>query len=359
MAVIFESGLNEPPADWVELTEADISSATFQNTGDQPFYLQATTGDKPTTVDGSIEYPAAAKETNVTIASLFPGVSGADRLWAYANKQTTVMVSHAPTTNRTVTLSPSQSYTKARIAHSGNWLTGGAVTASGTDADYFEDAPTNSLTYEKWKPDALAATWEYDHGSDADCDYCAIAAHTMGTNGNTLEVQYYDGASWVDLIPASAITTDAPVLVLFTEQTRQRWRISISGGTVPTIGVIRFGKALQMQRAIYGGHTPVDMARQTKSRANISVTGEFLGRSKVRTELASSYAWQYLTADWVRTNWKPFQTAMEDEPFFVAWRPSDFGEVSYCQADQVAVPTNSGGADLMSVDLQVRALAYD
>jgi len=137
-----------------------------------------------------------------------------------------------------------QPLTHARIAHANNWLSGGTVTASTTDSDYFESGPTSPLTYEKWKPTTLAATWEYDHGSAAACDYCCIGAHTMGTNGNTLQVQYWNGSSWSGVIAATAITTDEPIMCIFAPQTRQRWRISISSGTVPEVGVIKFRQRL-------------------------------------------------------------------------------------------------------------------
>ena len=249
--------------------------------------------------------------------------------------------------------------THARIAHSGNWFAGGTVTASTTDSDYFEDAPDNSLTYEKWKPTAIGATWETDLGAAQEVDYCCIAAHDMGTKGVSLVVQYHNGSTWVDVSPVTAIADDSPVMAIFEPVTAQRWRISLSVGTAPKIGVIRFGKALQMQRAIYGGHSPLDLGRQTVLRSNISATGQFLGQSKIRNHLSASFAWQHLTADWVRTNWMPFQRAMEEEPFFIAWRPDDFGEVGYCQSNTPAVPQNTGQADLMSVTLQVKALAYD
>ena len=359
MSVIFESGLNAAPVNWVELTDADITSATFQNTGYAPFFLQATAGAKPTSLLGSIEYPGAAKETNVDVAALFPGVASADRLWAYSAKETTVMISHEPSTNKTVTLTPSEDFTHARIAHSINWLSGGTATASSTASAFFADAPLNSLTYERWEPNALAATWEYDHGSTAECDYCCIAAHTMGTNGNSLQVQYWDGSAWADLSSVEAIPDDSPIMVIFEAQTRQRWRVSITGGTAPEIGVIKFGKALQMQRAIYGGHAPIDLARQTVLRSNFSETGEFLGRSKQRGYLATSFAWRNLTAGWIRTNWPDMQRAVESEPFFIAWRPATYGAVGYCQTDEVPIPSNSGQSDFMSVRLSVRGRGYD
>lgn len=252
-----------------------------------------------------------------------------------------------------------QPLTHARIGHAGNWITGGAPAASGTASRFFAAGPDNSLTYEKWKPDAVPATWENDLGSAQDVDYCGIAAHTMGTNGNTVTVQYWDGLAWQDRSPAHQPTDDMPILFIFTETNAQRWRINISAGTAPVIGVVKFGKAMQMQQAIYAGHAPIDLARQTVVRSNYSETGEFLGKTKQRSYGASSFAWQHLTASWVRNNWRPFQIACEAEPFFIAWRPITFSEVAYGQTDTVPVPQNMGLTNLMAVSLSMRSRGYD
>ena len=55
MTVIFQAGLNEPPANWVELTEADVTNVTFQNLGTASMFVQATTGDAPTTTAGTTD----------------------------------------------------------------------------------------------------------------------------------------------------------------------------------------------------------------------------------------------------------------------------------------------------------------
>jgi len=262
---------------------------------------------------------------------------------------------------------PSGDYplTHARIAHANNWLSGGTATASSTASGYFADAPTNTLTYERWKPTSATATWEYDHGSAAECDYCCIAAHTMGTNGNSLTVQYYDGAAWQDLCASTAITTDEPIMVIFEPETRQRWRISISSGTAPEIGVIKFGSAMQMERPLYGGHAPIPMARQTILRSNYSETGEYLGRVKQRSYLTTEYSWEYLTSSWVRSNWPSFQLATEAEPFWIAWRPSNTGntdnqnDVAYAQLDEVPIPAYTGVKNYMEVSMSVRARGYE
>lgn len=249
--------------------------------------------------------------------------------------------------------------THARIGHAGNWLTGGTISASTTATDFFSDGPDNTLTYEKWKPTTTSGTWEYDHGSAAACDYCAVGAHDLGTSGATVKVQYHNGSSWVDLSAATAITTDEPLFFIFGTQTRQRWRLNITtASAAPTIGVIKFGAAMQFERPLYGGHAPIPLARKTVLRANYSETGEFLGRTKQRHMLATNYAWQNLTSAWIRANWPAFQQAIEEEPFFIAWRPETFGDVALCQVDAVPIPQAMGMRDLYQVEMEVRARGW-
>lgn len=247
--------------------------------------------------------------------------------------------------------------THARIAHSLNWLSGGTVTASTTATDAFANGPTNTLTYERWTPTADPSTWEYDHGSSVECDYCCVGAHTLGTVGATLGVEYHNGTTWVSIC-SEAVTTDEPVMAIFEPITAQRWRLNISGG-IPDIGVIKFGTALQMPRPVYGGHVPIFFARQTEMRSNISETGEDLGRTVQRRFRATSIDWQHITATWMRANWGVLQRAIESEPFFIAWRPGTFGDVALCQVDQVPIPQNMGVRDLMAVSMSMRARGYD
>lgn len=252
-----------------------------------------------------------------------------------------------------------QPLTHARIAHANNWLSGGTAAASSTDAAFFSNGPLNSLTYERWKPNGTSSeTWEYNHGSSATCDYCAIGAHTIGTSGATVAVQYYDGAIWQTLIAAQTVPDNSAIYCVFAPVEAQRWRILVNGAA-PTVGVVKFGLALQMQQAIYGGHMPFSFARQTVTRSNVSGTGELLGRTVQRRSAENSFEWQHLKAWWVEANWPSLQKAVESEPFFIAWRPSHKQDVAFGQTDQVPMPTNMGISNLMSVAISVRGYLGD
>lgn len=86
--------------DWGQLTNADVTSITFQNlTPGQKLYVKGTTdGTEPTTLDGALVYGPFQGEANSLLSDLFPGVSAA-RVWAYNDAEGTgnidVMVSHA------------------------------------------------------------------------------------------------------------------------------------------------------------------------------------------------------------------------------------------------------------------------
>lgn len=85
-----------PSRAWTQLTDADITSITFQIIGSSHVFIKATTdGTAPTNFSGAIRYNPGQGERNVALSDLFPGLAGRDRVWAYAEDATPVVVSHA------------------------------------------------------------------------------------------------------------------------------------------------------------------------------------------------------------------------------------------------------------------------
>lgn len=246
--------------------------------------------------------------------------------------------------------------THARIAHAKNWHLG-TVSASTTASDYYAEGASNSLTFEKWKPTTVPANWATDFGAEKSVNYCCIGAHRLA--GSVVVVQSWDGSSWVDQCDETEVTDNSAIMVLFDKIETQKMRLSIVSGSPAVISVIRFGLSLDMPQPFYSGHAPMEMARQTKFMSNYSDTGEFLGRSKKRTFLQSSYSWTHLQASWIREYWPDAQLGLENEPFFIAWRPDTFGECHLCVSASTPIPTNSGGRDFMSVMIEARAYAHD
>lgn len=80
---------------WTQLTDADVTAITFQNTGGQFILVKGTTSaSAPTSTDAAIRYNPGQGEMNTALADLFPGIS-AVRVYAYSDAGVVVMVSHA------------------------------------------------------------------------------------------------------------------------------------------------------------------------------------------------------------------------------------------------------------------------
>lgn len=83
-------------ATWTQLTDADISRITFQNVGSNHVLIKATIGaSTPSDATGAVRYNPGQGERNVLLADLFPGLTGANRVYAYSPDATQIVVSHA------------------------------------------------------------------------------------------------------------------------------------------------------------------------------------------------------------------------------------------------------------------------
>jgi hypothetical protein len=86
----------EVSLDWEQITNADVTEITFQNTGGRAVIIQATSGTTSPTDDAGLVYQPGQGEANRSLSEIFPGVSGANRVWARVdNLTTTLFVSHA------------------------------------------------------------------------------------------------------------------------------------------------------------------------------------------------------------------------------------------------------------------------
>lgn len=85
------------PKRWNQLTNGDVTAITFQVlNSSQSVLIKATVGAvPPTDQTGSAKYERGEGELVIPLASLFPGVAGANRVYAYCEVESQVFVSHA------------------------------------------------------------------------------------------------------------------------------------------------------------------------------------------------------------------------------------------------------------------------
>lgn len=91
--------ISVPANTWTLLTDANVTSLTFQ-VGDlsvaSNVLIAGTVGAvPPTNIQSALRYGPQEGEINVALSDLFPGVLGANRVYALCNYPATIFVSHA------------------------------------------------------------------------------------------------------------------------------------------------------------------------------------------------------------------------------------------------------------------------
>lgn len=254
--------------------------------------------------------------------------------------------------------SPSVSLANARIGY--KKITG-TIAASTFEAGFPASDADNELTYNHWKPTAMPATWEIDAGGSVDANYIGIAAHTCGTDQATVIAEYWDGAAWQTINSTlPALNDDSPIMFIFSDLTRTKYRIRLTGATEPRIGVIYMGVTLDMQRGLSGGNPDPSLNRKTVISPNVSEGGQFLGRSIIRSGSRAGWSWTALEPVWYVANFDPFVEHARTKPFFIAWRPIDYPDaIGYMWTQNDINPTNMGVRDFLAVSFNAEGLGVD
>jgi len=86
-----------PAATWTMITASDVTAVSVQNQSVRVIHLKATVGTTaPTDTLGSrIIPPYGSFTAQYLLSEIFPGVAGANRVWAYADAAANLAYSHA------------------------------------------------------------------------------------------------------------------------------------------------------------------------------------------------------------------------------------------------------------------------
>ena len=246
-------------------------------------------------------------------------------------------------------------------------LSPSAVVASSAQSNFPADAILREDTAEAWSPSALPATITVNLGSARAIDYfgvfgrigsvgCAVKCET-----STGELDTGDDEIWTTFANEISTGTDDPLMFLGDAVIASKVRLTITGGNVmPRVAVGYAGEVLKMQRAIYAGHSPIPLSRNTVLHGSMSRGGQFLGQGFRRHGVSGQMAFNNLTAEWYRANMDPFVRHARSLPYFAAWRPATFPrEVVYGWTLDDIAPQNIGKRDLMSVSFNVQGIGHE
>jgi len=238
-------------------------------------------------------------------------------------------------------------------------MPGGLITASTQETANPAANVADGLTWDFWRPVSgdTAAWLAVDVTYPALVDYAGIAAHNLGSIGATITVQAWIDGVWQDvheIVPED----DRPIMALFSETEASQWRIALSGYTgQPSVGIVNIGQAMRLQRNIYVGHSPINLSRNTNIKPNISMGGQFLGRSIQRRGAETSIVIGNLTPEWYRETFDPFVQYARTGAFFWSWRPSDYeNEVGYVWTTDDIAPSNQRNNGMMQVSFRVEGI---
>ena len=88
--------VNIPAGTWTQITDGNVTALTFQNISGNFVLVKGTVGaTAPTTLPGSLRYNPGQGERNVALTDLFPGISGVNRLYVFADSGAQMVVSNA------------------------------------------------------------------------------------------------------------------------------------------------------------------------------------------------------------------------------------------------------------------------
>ena len=199
--------------------------------------------------------------------------------------------------------------------------------------------PLNALkpnTFEKWRFSTSDSTLNVDFGETAkQFDMLCIGGHNLGNATANVQVWYKPsvGAAFLQFAQAEQLSFGQNKPLCFYSQTilsavEIELRITGCNG-VPEMSYVSAGVALQMQRPIFNGHTPITDGDVTSYYHNKTESGNIIGQSIRSQGYKTEYSWQNIDDTWYRTYFAPFKQAIKTQPFFIAWNlleyPLDVG----------------------------------
>lgn len=240
-----------------------------------------------------------------------------------------------------------------------NFVTSSNVDASSEAAGFPAINLGNPATYLKWRASSAAAqTIVIDLATETEIDYIGIARHNFGTAGIAYTVESSDNASTWTERSIGEPEDDRVIFHEFASATARYWRLSLDAGSAAAeMAILYLGRVTILERRLYVGHTPITMGRRRQTSTGRSERGEFLGRIRLSETLESTIAMQNIDPDWYRDE---LDGLIEDEdlnPFFWAWRPSDFPEeAAFAWSMGDIVPVNQRSNGMMQFEARIQAI---
>lgn len=242
-----------------------------------------------------------------------------------------------------------------------NFFTEGTLSWSSQTADGSAANALGPQTYDAWVPASVPAWMSVDMAGAQHADCAAIIAHTLGSSGNTLIIEASaDGDSWV-AISTVIPTDDSDIFSLFDPMEIEGcryWRIRITGGTPPAIGIAWIGPRLFVPMGVQASYTPINLAADIVLTTSSSITGQYVASYIERKGGGTSIQLAPQARHWVQEDAADFITHYnEGNPFLWLSCPERLpDDAHYCWRSGAVMGTSfTTGAQWVDMSLEVSA----
>lgn len=211
-----------------------------------------------------------------------------------------------------------------------NLLETGTVTASSEATGFAKENAYDWLAYDWWKPTATGFSYlTVDCGTAKPCDYLALHAHDLFTNGSSITLQYSTDDFVADINDAFAAfipASDGPMVKTFPQLNVRYYRLRILAPNISSIGIAAFGAMLQLPTGVLTGFTPPTLMYDNEVTNHRSNGGAYIGRSVRRRGGKKGIPLRFgdVSAAWVRADWAAFLDHAEVKPFFFSWNQETY-----------------------------------
>ncbi len=238
------------------------------------------------------------------------------------------------------------------------------VAASAEDVGFPVENATNWLTYGGgWRTSVVGQnTMTVTFLGAESANAYALFKHNLGDIGGTVKLQWSDdGVGFTDVAGSEKTPADNKcIFFVFDSIAHPIWRLLFTGiDALETliVGQAFIGPTLQVFGGPETGWTPPNLAFNDDFVNSRADGGDFLGRSLIRKGNKTGFSVSAVNATWIRTDWEPFLTVAQLQPFYYAWNTIAFPtEVAYCYTeDNVQKPSYSNPAH-MTIRLDFIAL---
>lgn len=240
-----------------------------------------------------------------------------------------------------------------------NLFLSGTLSASSEASGFPKENAVSENTNKSWKPSSLPATLSVDLGTARSVDSFALVAHECGSKGNTVTLESSpDNSTWTVRCTVTP-TDDTTILGLFTAVSARYWRIQISGGTAPAIGVAMIGARFNFPAGVRPPYTPVWLSQTYELLTANTMGGQFLGNKVNRKGAMTAISLVSLERGFAESNLLPFREHYNLGKAFV-WAagpsifPKDVGYVWRTEGSIMA-PTFDETGSWMGVNMEVMA----